>query len=258
MTPLTPERLHVAIIMDGNGRWATGRGLLRVAGHRRGAAAVERAVEAATRSPEVGTLTLYALSADNWRRPADEIAVLLQLFERYLEQQTPRCLEHGIRFTLIGRRDRLPAPLVARAEWAERVTRDGRALHLRLAIDYSARESIWRACEHVARHADASREAFERAVRSGRGLPADAPDVDLVIRTGGERRLSDFLLWESAYAELWFTDTMWPDFSAADFQNALDDFRARERRYGGLPGTPGTPGTPRTPGSRNEILANIP
>ncbi len=227
------ERLHVAVIMDGNGRWATARGLPRIAGHRRGAVTVERIVEAAARL-EVGTLTLYALSADNWRRPVEEITALMGLFDRYLQQQIPRCLEHGIRFSLVGRRDRLPRVLAARAEIGERVTKDGDALHLRLAIDYSAREAIWLAAERLAREMDPSRETFERAVRSGRGVPVDVPDVDLLIRTGGEQRLSDFLLWESAYAELWFTDTKWPEFGEAEFARAIDDFKTRDRRYGGL------------------------
>ncbi len=228
-----PSPLHVAIIMDGNGRWATSRGLPRVAGHRRGALAVERSVEAAPRLG-IGTLTLYAFSADNWRRPAPEISALMRLFDRYLRQQARRCVEHGIRLSLVGRRDRLATELCKRAEAAERATSGGRALHLRLAIDYSARDAIWLAVEHLGRGPHLSRQAFARALRSGRGVPADVPDVDLLIRTGGEQRLSDFLLWESAYAELWFTDTMWPDFSAQELERAVTDFHARERRYGEL------------------------
>ena len=228
-----PGRLHVAVIMDGNGRWATARGLPRVEGHRRGARTVERVVEAAARL-EIGTLTLYALSADNWRRPASEIATLMQLFERYLYRQIPRAVEHGIRFSLIGRRDRLPAALLARAESGERDTAAGTRLHLRLAIDYSSREALWQAAQCAATDAGSCRELFDRAIRSGRGVPDDAPDVDLVIRTGGERRLSDFLLWESAYAELWFTETKWPDFTDDEFLRALADYATRERRFGGL------------------------
>ena len=227
------EGLHVAIIMDGNGRWATARGLPRVEGHRRGARAVERTVETAARLG-LGTLTLFALSADNWRRPAAEIATLMQLFERYLHKQIPRAVAHDVRFSLIGRRDRLPPALLARAESGERDTAACRGLHLRLAIDYSSREALWMAARCVAEAPEPCRDTFDRAVRSGRGLPTDAPDVDLVIRTGGERRLSDFLLWESAYAELWFTDTPWPDFSEAEFKGALADFSRRERRFGGL------------------------
>jgi len=200
--------LHVAIIMDGNGRWATRRSLPRAAGHRAGAEAVRRVVEAA---PGLGAraLTLFAFSADNWKRPPGEVAALMRLFARYLRTETPKLIEHGVRLELVGRRDRLPAPLVAGAAAAESATRAGAELHLRLAVDYSAR---W-------------------AIAAGVLLP----DVDLLIRTGGERRLSDFLLWESAYAELVFTDVMWPDFTTADLAAAIAEFRARQRRFGGLP-----------------------
>ncbi len=200
--------LHVAIIMDGNGRWATRRGLPRGAGHRAGAETVRRIVEAA---PGLGitALTMYAFSADNWKRPAGEIAILMRLFARYLHGEVARLAAQGVRLSLIGRRDRLPAPLVSGIAAAEQGTAGGVRLHLRLAVDYSARTAI---------RADAI-----------------LPDVDLLIRTGGEQRLSDFLLWESAYAELWFTGCMWPDFSAGDLAAAVADFRARERRFGGLP-----------------------
>jgi len=200
--------LHVAIIMDGNGRWATRRGLPRAAGHRAGADAVRRVVEAAP-DHGVGALTLFAFSADNWKRPPGEVAVLMRLFARYLRTETPRLIENGVRLEVIGRRDRLPAPLVASIGAAERASAGGQRLHLRLAVDYSARA----------------------AIRAGRILP----DVDLLIRTGGEQRLSDFLLWESAYAELYFTDTMWPDFAAPELAAAVREFRARQRRFGGLP-----------------------
>ncbi len=199
--------LHVAIIMDGNGRWATRRGLPRGAGHRAGAETVRRIVEAA---PDSGltALTMYAFSADNWKRPAGEVAILMRLFARYLHGEIASLAEQGVRLSVIGRRDRLPAPLVSAIAAAERATAGGGRLHLRLAVDYSARA----------------------AIRVG----AVIPDVDLVIRTGGEQRLSDFLLWESAYAELWFTDRMWPDFNAADLARAVADFQTRERRFGAL------------------------
>jgi undecaprenyl diphosphate synthase len=158
----------------------------------------------------------------------------MQLFERYLYKQIPRAVAHDVRFTLIGRRDRLPPALVARAESGERDTAACTGLHLRLAIDYSSREALWMAARRVAEASTPCRDAFDHAIRSGRGVPDDAPDVDLVIRTGGERRLSDFLLWESAYAELWFTDTKWPDFSEAEFTRALNEFSTRERRFGAL------------------------
>jgi undecaprenyl diphosphate synthase len=200
--------LHVAIVMDGNGRWATRRGLPRTAGHRAGAEAVRRVVEAAPQLG-IGALTLFAFSADNWRRPPAEVATLMRLFARYLRSETARLTEQRVRLEMVGRRDRLPAPLVSAIGAAERATAAGNALRLRLAVDYSARA----------------------AIRAGRLLP----DVDLLIRTGGEQRLSDFLLWECAYAELYFTATMWPDFGAADLAAAVAEFRSRERRFGGLP-----------------------
>ena len=200
--------LHVAIVMDGNGRWAARRGRPRTAGHRAGAEAVRRVVEAAP-GLGIGGLTLFAFSADNWSRPPAEVAALMRLFARYLRSEVPRLLENRVRLEVVGRRDRLPVPLVAAIAAAERATAAGSGLHLRLAVDYSARA----------------------ALRPGRILP----DVDLLIRTGGEQRLSDFLLWECAYAELYFTDTMWPDFGAADVAAAVAEFHSRERRFGGLP-----------------------
>ena len=225
--------MHVAIIMDGNGRWATSRGLPRSAGHSQGAHAVRRIVEAAPRCG-IDLLTLYAFSADNWRRPQDEVAGLMAIFDRYLEQQGPRCLAHGIRFSLMGRRDRLPAVMRARVEWLEAATAGGTTLHLRLAIDYSAREAIWLAADRLIRTGAGTREELSALIRSGHGAPADVPDVDLLIRTGGEQRLSDFLLWEAAYAELWFTDVAWPDFSAEHLTAAIRAFARRERRFGAL------------------------
>jgi undecaprenyl diphosphate synthase len=204
---LQSSSLHVAIIMDGNGRWAARRGLPRVAGHRAGAEAVRRTVEAA---PDAGiaALTLYAFSADNWKRPPAEIAALMRLFARHLRTETPRLVENGVRLEVVGRRDRLPAALVAGIAAAERATAHGTRLALRLAIDYSARWAI--------------------------GAGALLPDVDLLIRTGGEQRLSDFLLWECAYAELCFLDAMWPDFGASALARAVAEFRTRERRFGAL------------------------
>jgi len=200
--------LHVAIIMDGNGRWATRRGLPRPAGHRAGADAVRRIVEAAP-GLGIGQLTLFAFSADNWRRPPREVAYLLRLFARHLRSEAAHLAHNGVRLEVIGRRDRLPAALVAAIATAERATTGGTRLRLRLAVDYSGRA----------------------AIRAGALLP----DVDLLIRTGGEQRLSDFLLWEAAYAELYFTDRMWPDIGAADLAAAVQTFHARERRFGGLP-----------------------
>ena len=212
---LMTERLHVAIIMDGNGRWANARGLPRVAGHRRGADAVRRTIESA---PGLGVtvLTLYAFSADNWRRPEREVAALMKLLGRYLVRETSRCIENGVRLQAIGRRDRLPAALVSLLEDAERRTALGKKLHLRLAIDYS------------------SRQAIIDAVRRNPEKPDMGPDVDLLIRTSGEQRLSDFLLWECAYAEMIFTRRMWPDFSEEDLASALEEYRSRDRRFGAV------------------------
>ncbi|MGY2051172.1 di-trans,poly-cis-decaprenylcistransferase [Methylobacterium sp. JK268] len=216
--------LHVAVIMDGNGRWATARGLPRTAGHRAGVEAIRRVAEAA---PDlgVGTLTLFAFSADNWRRPTAEVAALMGLLRRYLRHETARLARTGTRLSVIGRRDRLPGGLPDALARAEAATAGGDRLHLRIAVDYSARDAILAAaaagpCE--------GREAF------GRRLGGGAPDVDLMIRSGGEKRLSDFLLWECAYAELHFSDRMWPDFGPEDLAAALGEFARRERRFGGL------------------------
>jgi undecaprenyl diphosphate synthase len=223
--------LHVGIIMDGNGRWATARGLARVAGHERGAVAIERTIEAAAEAG-IGTLTLYAFSADNWRRPGAEVRALFALFDRYLRQEVQRLVQHDVRLSVIGRRDRIAPSLRRAIDDAETATANGRALHVRLAIDYSARDAIWCAVEATVREGITTREAFAASVTSGRGVPTDAPDVDLVIRTGGEQRLSDFLLWESAYAEFWFTPVAWPDFTAEHLSDALADFNGRDRRFG--------------------------
>jgi undecaprenyl diphosphate synthase len=200
--------LHVAIVMDGNGRWAERRGLQRVTGHKVGAEAVRRVVETAP-SLRIGALTLFAFSMDNWKRPATEVSALMRLLARHLRTETPRCTANGVSLRIIGRRDRLPGPLVEAIEHAEAATAAGTRLELRLAIDYSSRHAI--EIGHL------------------------VPDVDLLIRTGGEQRLSDFLLWECAYAELYFTTTMWPDFGAADLAAAVAWFHARDRRFGGLP-----------------------
>ncbi len=223
--------MHVAIIMDGNGRWAERRGLARSAGHRAGARAVRKIVEAAART-SLKVLTLYAFSADNWSRPAQEVANLMRLLKRYLVSETARCLDNGVRLTVIGRRDRLSDDLVRTIENTEEITAAGTGLQLRLAIDYSARESITRAAS-LMRGVECSQQEFERCLADAVNSDIDAP-VDLLIRTGGERRLSDFLLWECAYAELVFVDACWPDFDEAAFDSALREFTRRDRRFGGL------------------------
>src|SRR5512141_1756844 len=224
MNTHTPRGIHVAIIMDGNGRWATARGQMRTAGHIAGARTVRKIVEAA---PDcgIGTLTLYAFSADNWRRPSREVALLMRLFRRYLVSEVARCVSNGVRMRIIGRRDRIPAELLRAITHAEHATRHGRTLDLRIAVDYSARDAILRAAHKLATTthagADLDRERFAEArARVDHGIGV-SHDVDLLIRTGGEQRLSDFLLWECAYAELYFTRRMWPDFSAADLREAV-------------------------------------
>jgi len=228
---------HVAIIMDGNGRWAQGRGCPRQVGHMAGAGAVRRTVEAA---PGLGitTLTLYAFSADNWQRPRPEVDGLMELFESYLRSEYDRCVEHRVRLSVIGRRDRLSAGLRDAIEMAESRTRGGTRLHLRIAIDYSARDAVVAAATSLRRTVPLSREVFAAALARAVNAPPGTPDVDLLIRTGGERRLSDFLLWESAYAELVFTDRPWPDFNAEDLESAVREFAGRERRFGGLGPSP--------------------
>jgi undecaprenyl diphosphate synthase len=226
------QPLHVAIIMDGNGRWATQRAMPRVAGHRVGVEVVRKVVEHA---PSLGitTLTLYAFSSDNWRRPAAEVSTLMRLFRSRLVSEVPRLLDNNVRLTAIGRRDRLPLALADALGEAEEKTAMGRTLHMRLAIDYSARDEILRAAQRLASVSEATREDFGRAL-GGEHDANPAPDVDLVIRTGGERRLSDFLLWECAYAELYFTDVMWPEFGPQDLDSAVEYFQKRDRRFGAL------------------------
>ena len=228
-----PERgLHAALIMDGNGRWATLRGMPRVAGHREGAQAVRRVVEAAP-GQGIGTLTLYAFSSDNWARPPREVSALMRLFRAYLAGETARCVENGVRLRVIGRRDRLGGTLRRQIEAAEAATAGGERLLLRIAIDYSARDALLRAAA-LAAGRETDRDGFAALLGRAVGEDAPAPDVDLLIRTGGEQRLSDFLLWECAYAELYFTPTMWPDFGAAGLAEAVEWFRRRDRRFGRL------------------------
>ena len=223
------SKLHVAIIMDGNGRWASRRLLPRQAGHRAGVEAVRRIVEAAP-TLGVATLTVYAFSADNWRRPEAEVAALMGLLRHYMRTDVARLVRSDIRLTVIGRRDRLPDGMAASIAQAETATASGQSLHLRIALDYSARDAILHAAAAAHSTGDFSREAFSRLLNGG-----DRPrDVDLLIRTSGEQRLSDFLLWECAYAELHFTDRLWPDFGAEDLKSALEDFHGRHRRFGGL------------------------
>jgi undecaprenyl diphosphate synthase len=231
---IAPRGLHVAIIMDGNGRWATSRGETRSAGHLAGADAVRRTVEAAPRCG-IGILTLYAFSSDNWERPPQEVRTLMQLLRRYLLKESARCAQEGVRLEVVGRRDRLAPSLRAVIASAEALTARGDRLRLRIAVDYSARDTILRAAHELrgaAAAAPPSREEFARLLATVANHGRTVPDVDLLVRTGGEQRLSDFLLWECAYAELVFLHTMWPDFEARHLEEAVREFGRRERRFG--------------------------
>jgi undecaprenyl diphosphate synthase len=216
------DNLHVAIIMDGNGRWATERGLPRIAGHRAGVQSVRSVVEAA---PQMGisVLTLYAFSEDNWSRPRREVMALFGLLRRYLMLEAKAAAGQGVRIQAIGRRDRLPASLSAALGEAEELTGHGTRLHLRIALDYSSRGALIDAARRLA--SPLTRESLSQAL---------GPDVDLLIRTSGEQRLSDFLLWECAYAEFHFTARKWPEFGTQELSAALNEFRHRDRRFGGL------------------------
>ena len=232
-TPETSSLLHVAIIMDGSGRWANLRGLPRTAGHREGARSV-RAVVKGSAALGVQTLTLFAFSSDNWKRPEEEVRELMTLFERYLRDEKQACVRAGVRVNVIGRRDRLSPALREAIESIEDATAQGTALHLRIAVDYSSRDAIVRAAVRLKGIREQALEKFPRLLAEVDFCPP-VPDVDLLIRTGGEQRLSDFMLWECAYAEMYFTTRLWPDFRASDLKIALEDFQGRERRFGGIP-----------------------
>ena len=227
------DRFHVAINMDGNGRWALLRGQPREAGHVAGASAVRRTVDSA---PSLGitTLTLYAFSSDNWRRPQGEVDNLMRLLQEYLDSECDHLTNRGVRLSVIGRRDRISGSLRRSIAHIEERTSEGTALHIRVAVDYSARDALLAAAGCLARGMPPTREAFVRSLFEAIHAPSGTRDVDLLIRTGGEQRLSDFLLWESAYAELYFTDVLWPDFTGADLACAVQAFAARDRRYGGV------------------------
>jgi undecaprenyl diphosphate synthase len=220
--------LHVALVMDGNGRWAVERGLPRVAGHHAGAEAARAVIEAAP-DHGIAALTLYGFSSDNWKRPPQEVDALMGLLRQYLLAERHACAANGVRMAVIGRRDRLAPELRAAIATAERETAHGRRLLLRLAVDYSGRDAIVRAAQRAGGCED--REGFRRSLAAAQNCES-APDVDLLIRTGGEQRLSDFLLWECAYAELFFLPQMWPDFTPAELGAVVRQFQARDRRYG--------------------------
>ena len=232
------DTLHVAIIMDGNGLWASAQGLSRSAGHRQGVATARRIVESAA-DLGVDTLTLFALSADNWRRPGEEVDTLMWLLRAYLRTETKSLAIRNARLSVIGRRDRLPAALRGEIRHAEKMTACCTGLHVRIALDYSSREAIAGVAANWILESPPSIKRFGELVSQSLSGDDAAARVDLLIRTGGEKRLSDFLLWESAYAELYFTDKMWPDFAAVDLRMAIEEYHRRERRFGGLGASPG-------------------
>jgi undecaprenyl diphosphate synthase len=226
--------LHVAIIMDGSGRWAAARGLPRSAGHRAGRAAVGRTVEAALER-SIRVLTLFTFSTDNWGRPESEVAELMRTFEGFFHVDAPALVADGVRVTAIGRRDRLPVSLRDAIEKIEVANMAARQMHVRLAIDYSGREAILHAAHRFQKIADGSAEDFARLLAETEQVAEPTPDIDLLIRTGGEQRLSNCPLWEIAYAELYFTPCLWPDFGPADLDAAVREFETRDRRFGRIP-----------------------
>jgi len=226
--------LHVAMIMDGSGRWAEARGLPRAAGHRAGRAAVQSAVEAAL-AHGIRVLTLFTFSTDNWGRPETEVSELMRTFDGFFRVDAPALAALGVRVTVIGRRGRLPLSLREAIEKIEAASAAGGHLHVRLAIDYSGREAILHAARHFQYTSDDSAKGFSRLLAEAEHAGEPVPDIDLLIRTGGEQRLSNCPLWEIAYAELYFTSCLWPDFGPAEFDAAVGEFGARHRRFGRIP-----------------------
>lgn len=236
--PRTPQ--HVAIIMDGNGRWARARGLPRSAGHRQGAEAVRRSVEAAV-AAGVPYLTLFGFSSENWKRPEEEVQTLMGLLKLYLRKEIAELHRNGVRLRVIGERERLASDIAALIDRAEALTADNTRLTLTVALSYGARDEIAAAARRIAQAAAAGRldpEAVTADTLGDHLMTAGIPDPDLIIRTSGERRVSNFLLWQAAYAEFLFIDTLWPDFDEATFRAALDDYGRRERRFGALATAP--------------------
>lgn len=230
---------HVAIIMDGNGRWAKSRGLPRIAGHRRGAESVRRAITAAA---ELGIsyLTLFGFSSENWKRPTDEVNDLMGLLRHYLRGEIAELHQQGVRMLVIGDRARLAPDIVTLIDNAEKLTRDNKRLTLIVALSYGGRDDIVQASRKLAEDVAAGRiqaKDIDEARLSSTLFTAGIPDPDLLIRTSGEQRISNFLLWQLAYTELVFTDTLWPDFGRADLEKAISDYHGRERRYGASAGS---------------------
>ncbi len=233
---LDPGRLprHIAVIMDGNGRWARQRGLPRIEGHRRGAQTVRTTVEECCR---LGQLTLYCLSVENWKRPQHELDFLMTLLGQYLIEERAEIMEQNIRFTVIGRRSELPDEVNVLIDENIRLSRDNTGMVLCLAINYGGRSELTDAVRAVARRVgdgELDPDDIDEATIGDALYTAGMPDPDLLVRTAGEMRVSNFLLWQISYAELWVTDRCWPDFDRACLHQALRDFAARERRFGGL------------------------
>ena len=237
--PLPPPPRHVAIIMDGNGRWAKARGLPRIAGHRRGAEAVRRTVQAAAEFG-IAYLTLFGFSSENWKRPVGEVDDLMGLLRHYIRGEIAELHARGVRMRVIGERRRLPADIVTLIDNAEMLTGGNTGLRLTIALSYGGRAEIAAAARAIAeavKHGGLAPDKVDEALFARHLLTADMPDPDLVIRTSGEQRISNFLLWQTAYAELVFTSTLWPDFGEADLEKALRDYHGRERRYGASVGS---------------------
>ena len=233
-----PPPTHVAIIMDGNGRWAQARGLPRIAGHRRGGEAVRRAVTAAGELG-IGYLTLFGFSSENWKRPADEVDDLMGLLRHYLRGEVAELHRNNVRVRVIGDRERLAPDIVTLIDNTEALTAGNTGLKLSVALSYGGRAEIAGAARRIAEAAVAGLldpAGIDEATFARYLLTADTPDPDLVIRTSGEQRLSNFLLWQTAYSEFVFIDTLWPDFTKADLERALSEFHGRERRYGATAG----------------------
>jgi undecaprenyl diphosphate synthase len=233
--PYAPPK-HVAIIMDGNGRWAKARGLPRTAGHRKGVEAVRRTVEAA-RELGVPYLTMFGFSSENWRRPEGEVFDLMQLLRFYLRSEIAELHKNGVRLRVIGDRAKLSGDIVTMIEKAEELTRNNTELNLIIALSYGARQEIVEATRQMVRDALEGRLSPEEITEesfSARLLTRDVPDPDLLVRTSGEQRISNFLLWQSAYTELVFVDTLWPDFTKRDLEDAIREFNRRDRRYGAV------------------------
>ncbi len=234
--PPSDRPRHIAMIMDGNGRWAQSRGLPRIEGHRRGVSTVRMISETATQL-RIEAVTLYCLSSENWKRPQNELDFLMHLLEQYLIEERRTIMDQGLRLKVIGRRDRLPSHVIEQMDRTLEMSAGNPGTQLVLAIDYGGRDEITHAARSLARDAAAGRidpEAIDEAAFANRLFTRELPEVDLMIRTGGDMRVSNFLLWQISYAELWITEKCWPEFARDDFLNAVRDFSSRQRRFGGL------------------------